>query len=235
MIPVMSEEAAVRREIVPMNILIVDDEQSIRETCATVSEQCGMKAVATAEEALDVLEHSAVDILLTDLKLQQTNGVELLKQVHDLHPEVAVVVLTQYGTIESAVEVTRMGAVDYVTKPFRIEELRPRLERVARAVELQQENRLLREQLRTRPGFGGLIGVSMKMQRVYKMIEKVSQHEYPVLVLGESGTGKELVARSIHFSGPRRDRPLGWGGATFQPRRRTPSGARTSKSCRRNA
>jgi len=208
--PVMTEEAAVRRQVVPMNILIVDDEQSIRETCATVSEQCGMKAfgVATAEEALEVLEHSAIDIVLTDLKLQQSNGVELLKQVHDLHPEVAVVVLTQYGTIESAVEVTRLGAVDYVTKPFRIEELRSRLERVAKAVDLQQENRLLREQLRTRPGFGGLIGVSMKMQRVYKMIEKVSQHEYPVLVLGESGTGKELVARSIHFSGPRRDRPF---------------------------
>jgi two-component system response regulator HydG len=206
----MTEEAAVRRQVVPMNILIVDDEQSIRETCATVSEQCGMKAfaVATAEEALEVLEHSAIDIVLTDLKLPQSNGVELLKRVHDLHPEVAVVVLTQYGTIESAVEVTRMGAVDYVTKPFRIEELRSRLERVARGVELQQENRLLREQLRTRPGFGGLIGVSMKMQRVYKMIEKVSQHEYPVLVLGESGTGKELVARSIHFSGPRRDRPF---------------------------
>jgi DNA-binding NtrC family response regulator len=210
MIPVMSEEVAVRREAVPMNILIVDDEMSIRETCAAVSEQCGMKAVtvATADEALQVLEHSAIDILLTDLKLQQSSGVDLLKQVHGLHPEVAAVVLTQYGTIESAMEVTRMGAVDYVTKPFRIEELRSRLERVARAVELQQENRLLREQLRTRPGFGGLIGVSMKMQRVYKMIEKVSQHEYPVLVLGESGTGKELVARSIHFLGPRKDRPF---------------------------
>lgn len=96
-------------------------------------------AVATAEEALQVLEHSAIDILLTDLKLQQSSGVDLLKQVHDLHPEVAAVVLTQYGTIESAMEVTRMGAVDYVTKPFRIEELRSRFERVARAVELQQE------------------------------------------------------------------------------------------------
>src|SRR5213594_975047 len=186
MVPAMTEEAAVRREVVPMNILIVDDEQSIRETCATVSEQCGMKAaaVATAEEALEVLEHSAIDIVLTDLKLPRSNGVELLKQVHDRHPEIAVVMLTQYGTIESAVEVTRLGAVDYVTKPFRIEELR------------------------TRPGFGGLIGVSMKMQRVYKMIEKVSQHESPVLILGESGTGKELVARSIHFSGPRKDRPF---------------------------
>jgi len=195
---------------VPLSILIVDDEQTIRETCSAVAEQCGMKAtgVSTAEEALEILEHSAVDIVLTDLKLPQTNGVELLKQIHDGHPQVCVVVLTQYGTIESAVEVTRMGAVDYVTKPFRIEELRSRLERVARAVELQQENRLLREQLRTRPGFGGLIGVSMKMQRVYKMIEKVSQHEYPVLILGESGTGKELVAKSVHFSGPRKDRPF---------------------------
>jgi DNA-binding NtrC family response regulator len=161
----MIEQAAVRREAVPMSILIVDDESAIRETCAAVAQQSGMKAVAvaTAEEALDVLEHSPIDILLTDLKLPQANGLELLKQVHDLHPEIAVVVLTQYGTIESAVEVTRMGAVDYVTKPFRIEELQSRLERVGRAVELQQENRLLREQLQTRPGFGGLIGVSMKM------------------------------------------------------------------------
>jgi len=208
--PSVSEEAAVRRAAIPMNILIVDDEQAIRETCAVVAEQSGMKAfsVATAEEALDLLEHSAIDILLTDLKLPRTNGIELLKLARELHPEVAVVVLTQYATIESAVELTRMGAVDYVGKPFRIEELRSRLERVARAVELQQENRLLREQLRARPGFGGLIGVSMKMERVYKMIEKVSQHEYPVLILGESGTGKELVARSIHFSGPRKDRPF---------------------------
>lgn len=206
----MSEEAAVRRQAVPMNVLIVDDEQAVRDTCAAVATQSGMKAMvaSTAEEALEVLEHSAVDILLTDLKLPRATGVELLKLVHDMHPEVAVVVLTQYGSIESAVEVTRLGAMDYVTKPYRIEELRSRLERVARAVELQQENRLLREQLRTRPGFGGLIGVSMKMERVYKMIEKVSQHEYPVLILGESGTGKELVARSIHYSGPRKDRPF---------------------------
>jgi two-component system response regulator HydG len=206
----MSEEAAVRREAVGMNILIVDDEQTIRETCSVVAEQCGMKAssVATAEQAYEVLEQSAVDILLTDLKLAESSGLELLQKVHDLHPQVAVVVLTQYGTIDSAVQATRMGALDYVTKPFRIEELRSRLERVARAVDLQQENRLLREQLRTRPGFGGLIGVSEKMQRVYKVIEKVSQHQYPVLILGESGTGKELVARSIHFLGVRKDRPF---------------------------
>src|SRR3989454_5490556 len=186
----MTEEAAVRREVVPMSVLIVDDEQTVREACAAVTTQSGMKAmaVATAEEALEVLEHSAVDILLTDLKLPRTGGVELLKLVHDLHPDVAVVVLTQYGTIESAVEVTRMGALDYGTQPFRIEELRSRLERVARAVELQQENRLLREQLQTRPGFGGVLGGSRKKHRGFKNVGKVSQHEYPVLLLGVIGT-----------------------------------------------
>jgi DNA-binding NtrC family response regulator len=206
----MSDEAAALRENAAMSILIVDDEPSIRDTCAEVARQAGMKAiaVATAEEALEVLENSAVDIVLTDLMLQQTSGLDLLKRVHDTSPGLPVIVLTQYGTIDSAVAATKLGAADYVTKPFRIEELRSRLDRAARAVELQQENQLLREQLRTRPGFGGLIGVSERMQRVYKVIQKVSLHEYPVLILGESGTGKELVAKSVHFSGPRKDRPF---------------------------
>jgi two-component system response regulator HydG len=204
----MSEETAVARQAASMNILIVDDEPTIREACAEVARQTGMKAmtVATAEEAVEVLEHTAIDILLTDLMLPHSSGLDLLKRVHDTQPTVPVIVLTQYGTIDSAVTATRLGAVDYVTKPFRIEELRARLERAAHAAELQQENQLLREQLRTRPGFGGIIGVSERMQRVYKVILKVSQHEYPVLILGESGTGKELVARSIHFSGVRKDR-----------------------------
>jgi len=204
----MSEEAVVLRETAPMNILIVDDEPTIREACGEVAQMTGMKAtmVATAEEAMEVLENSSVDIVLTDLMLPHTSGLELLKRVHDMHPNLPVIVLTQYGTIDSAVAATRMGAIDYVTKPFRIEELRARLERASRAVELQQENQLLREQLRTRPGFGGLIGLSERMQRVYKTIQKVSQHEYPVLILGESGTGKELVARSVHYSGARKER-----------------------------
>ena len=193
-----------------MNLLIVDDEQVIRDMCTEVAEQLAMKPfpVATAEEATELLEYAPIDILLTDLQLPGASGLALLKRVRDVYPEVALMVLTQYGTIDSAVEVTRLGAVDYVTKPFLIEELKSRLARVAHSVELQRENRLLREQLRTRPGFGGLIGLSPKMESVYKVIGKVSQHDYPVLVLGESGTGKELVARSVHFSSPRRDRPF---------------------------
>src|SRR5260370_3824515 len=110
--------------------------------------------------------------------------------------------------IESAGKQPAGGFEDNDANRLPIGKLRSGLDGGGRAVDVQQKNRLVREQWRTRPGFGGLIGVSMKMQRVYKMIEKVSQHEYPVLILGESGTGKELVARSIHFSGPRKDRPF---------------------------
>ena len=206
----MSEDTAVQRAAIPLSVLVVEDEETTRKLCAEVAESCGMKALVsgTVEDALRRLETNSVDIIVTDLILPPSSGLDLLKQVHEMYPQIAVIVLTQYGTIDSAVTATRMGAVDYVTKPFHIEDLRARLERVARDLDLDRENRLLREQLRSKPGFGGLIGVSAKMQRVYKMIEKVSQHEYPVLILGESGTGKELVAKSIHYSGPRKSRPF---------------------------
>ncbi len=195
----------------PLHLLIVDDEETTRELCMTVARQAGLKAtaVATAEEALETVEQSAIDIVLTDLRLPGKNGLALLKELNEQYPDVAVIVLTQYGTIDSAIEATKTGAVDYVTKPFRVEELRARLEHAMREVDLQQENRLLREQLNHgQPGFGKLIGLSPKMQRVYRTVEKVSAHEYPVLVLGESGTGKELVARSLHLLGPRKDGPF---------------------------
>ena len=114
----------------PMHLLLVDDDDHIREVCRSVAEDCGMKVsdVSTAEEALEVMEMASVDILLTDLRLPGTSGLELLRRVTQIHPDIAVVMLTQYGTIDSAVEATRMGAADYVTKPFRVEELRARLE-----------------------------------------------------------------------------------------------------------
>ncbi len=191
-------------------VLIVDDELSAQEVCSQVAAQAGLhvRTATTTEQAMELLERYPIDIVLTDLKGPTLDGLELLKEIRANYPQIAVIVLTQYGTIETAVEATRLGATDYITKPFHLEELRSKLERLARAIELDQENRVLREQLRSRPGFGGLIGVSPKMQRVYKLIEKVSQHNYPVLILGESGTGKELVARSIHFLGPRRQKPF---------------------------
>jgi DNA-binding NtrC family response regulator len=194
----------------PVTVLIVDDENTTRTLCRDVVAESGLRArlASSTEEALEILDQFPVDIVITDLRVPEMGGLELLKRVREAYPRTAVMVLTQYGTIESAVEATRMGAADYVTKPFHIPELRTKLDRVVRSLELDQENRLLREQLRTRPGFGGLIGLSPKMQRVYRLIEKVSQHNYPVLILGESGTGKELVARSIHFSGPRKNKPI---------------------------
>jgi DNA-binding NtrC family response regulator len=113
----MSEEAVVLRETTPMNILIVDDEPTIREACGEVAQLTGMNAtmVATAEEAIEILENTAVDIVLTDLMLPHTSGLELLKRVHDTHPNLPVIVLTQYGTIDSAVAATRMGAIDYLS------------------------------------------------------------------------------------------------------------------------
>jgi len=195
---------------VTVNVLVVDDEASTRDLCCDVASEAGLhvRAVSTTEEALEILDGEPVDIVISDLRIPQLGGIELLKRIREHYPQTAVIMLTQYGTIDTAIEATRLGAADYVTKPFRVEDLRSKLNRLVHSLETDQENRVLREQLRTRQGFGGLIGFSPKMQRVYKLMEKVSQHGYPVLILGESGTGKELVARSIHFSGPRHSKPF---------------------------
>ena len=191
-------------------ILIVDDEDATRNLCRDVVTESGLRTrvASTTDQALEIMDQSPVEILITDLRVPQIGGLELLKRVRQDFPQTAVLVLTQYGTIESAVEATRLGAADYITKPFHIPELRSKLDRMIRMLDADQENRVLKETLRSRPGFGGLIGVSQKMQKVYRLIEKVSHHAYPVLILGESGTGKELVARSAHFSGPRRNKPF---------------------------
>jgi DNA-binding NtrC family response regulator len=194
----------------PFTVLVIDDEESARRLCADVAAEAGLRvrAAATTEEALEILEQYPVDIALTDMRVPALGGIELLRRMRAGFPQIAVLMMTQYGTIESAVEATRLGASDYVTKPFHVEEVRTKLERLVHGLELEQENRVLREELRSRPGFGGMVGVATKMQRVYQLIEKVSQHTCPVLVLGESGTGKELVARSIHFASQRRHRPF---------------------------
>jgi DNA-binding NtrC family response regulator len=191
-------------------VLIVDDEDATRSLRHEVATDSGLRTrtASTTEQALEILDQMPVDILITGLRVPQIGGLELLKRVRSNYPQTAVLVLTQYGTIESAVEATRLGAADYITKLFHIPELRSKLDRMIRLLDVDQENRVLRETLRTRPGFADSIGVSLKMQRVYRLIERVSQHAYPVLILGESGTGKELVARSVHFSGVRRNKPF---------------------------
>src|SRR5579864_1204736 len=192
------------------SLLVVDDEVTTRNLCRDVAADAGLQVYVaqTTEEALEILDQYPVDIVVTDLQVPQLGGLELLKRTRANNSDIAIIVLTQYGTIATAIEATRLGATDYVTKPFHVEELRAKIDRLIHSIEVDQENRLLREELRSRPGFGGLIGMSPRMQRVYKLIQKVAQHTYPVLILGESGTGKELVARSIHFSGPRKNKPF---------------------------
>jgi two-component system response regulator HydG len=190
--------------------LVVDDEEEARKLCSEVAVQAGLRVrtAATTEQALEILEQAPIDLVITDLRVPEIGGLELLRTIRSLYPQTAVLVLTQYGTVEAAVEATRLGAADFVVKPFHLDELRAKLDRVAHALGLERENRVLREELRSRPGFGQLVGVSAKMQRVYHLIEKIAAHTCPVLILGESGTGKELVARSVHFASPRRERPF---------------------------
>jgi DNA-binding NtrC family response regulator len=138
-------------------ILIVDDEDSTRNLCCDVITDSGLRTrtASTTEQALEILDQWPVEILITDLRVPQMGGLELLKRVRRDFPQTAVLVLTQYGTIESAVEATRLGAADYITKPFHIPELRSKIDRMIRMIDVDQENRILRETLRTRPGFGG--------------------------------------------------------------------------------
>ena len=190
------------------SLLVVDDEVSIQNLCRDVASEAGLEVVvaSTTEQALEILDQVPVDIVVTDLKIPQLGGMELLKRIRASHPEISVIVLTQYGTIDTAKDAMRLGAVDYLTKPDLVTEMRAKLDRLMHTIEIDRENRLLREELHSRPGFGGLVGTSQRMQRVYKLIQKVAQHNYPVLILGESGTGKELVARSIHFTGSRKNK-----------------------------
>jgi DNA-binding NtrC family response regulator len=191
-----------------LSILIVDDEDSTRRLCRDIAVDAALQAhtTGTTEQALELLEETPVDIVLTDLKVPEVGGMELLKLIRSKYPHVAVMMLTQFSSIETAITATRLGALDYIAKPFHVDELRRKFEELMHHINRQEQNCVLRQQLRTRSGFEGLIGTSEKMQRIYRVIERVRHHNYPVLVVGESGTGKELVARSIHFSGARKNK-----------------------------
>src|SRR5438309_929698 len=193
-----------------LNLMIVDDERAIREVCRDVAQTLGFHTsiADSAEHAYRVLESNAIDVVLLDLKLPGAGGLEALHQIRERRPDVVIIVVTGYGTVQSAVQAMKNGAYDYVTKPFSMEELRLLLERVSSHLKLKTENRMLREKIKSKQGFGSIVGRAPEMEKLYRIIAKAAQSTHPVLILGESGTGKEVVARSIHFSGPFRDKPF---------------------------
>jgi DNA-binding NtrC family response regulator len=193
-----------------LNLLIVDDERSIREACREVAQSLGFTALVadSAEHAYRLLEVQSVDVVLLDLRLPGAGGLEALRRIKGQRPEAIVIVVTGYGTVQSAVQAMKHGAYDYVTKPFSVDELKNLLERTAGHLKLKTENRMLREKVKSKQGFGGIVGRAPEMEKLYRIIAKAANSVHPVLILGESGTGKEMVARSIHYSGPFRDKPF---------------------------
>jgi DNA-binding NtrC family response regulator len=191
-------------------VLIVDDEETARTFCVDALNELGFEAQTadSAKLALDMLESGQFDIVLSDVRMPGMSGPELLKTIRETYPDIDVVMMTGYGTIPSAVQAIKQGAYDYLAKPLKLEDLRRVFQRLVEKQELAAENRLLREQVRTRHGFANLIGTSPKMQKVYRLILKVSPKRHPVLIVGESGTGKELVARAIHAYSPWHMKPF---------------------------
>lgn len=193
-----------------LHVLVVDDDNAVRKACCAIAAGMGFAVMGadSATSARNILKHQKIDLILLDLKLPGGGGLGLLEQVKALHPETSVVVMTAFASVASAVEAMRIGAGDYLTKPFALEELTTVLERASQQHQIDIESRKLRERLRTQKGMGGLIGQSPEMEKLYRIMSKVAFSTHPVLILGESGTGKELVARSIHQNGPNAAKPF---------------------------
>jgi len=195
---------------VSLNVLIVDDEPLARQICVDILKPMDFETEVadSAARALEILERVHIDVVLTDVRMPGMSGVELLKIIKEKYPETDVLLVTGYGTIHDSVEAMKLGAYDYITKPFSVDDFRRTFQRLREKQELLAENRLLRQQLKARKGFEGLIGTSAGIEKVLKLILKAAGKRQPVLILGESGTGKELVARAIHAHGPWKDKPF---------------------------
>jgi two-component system, NtrC family, response regulator AtoC len=191
-------------------LLVVDDEQSIRRLCMTIGNSLGFACAEaeSAEAALARLDTDPPDVVLTDLKLPNQTGVDLLRQIRALLPRTEIAIMTGHGSIESAVDAMKLGAYDYIEKPFRVEKMRLLLQRMAEKVHLVTENAFLRERVSTEENLDGIIGTSANIQDVLRMISRLKDTRTPVLISGESGTGKELAARAIHFRGSMAQTPF---------------------------
>ena len=197
-----------------LGVLIVDDQEMVRGICRQVVESLGYRPflAETGLQALEVIEQQPVDLIIADIRMPGMSGIELLERVKTGNPRIEVIIMTGYASVPSAVQAMKLGAADYIVKPFSSEEMELLLARLAETLDLKDENRYLRERLRSRHGLGRLVGQSQQLQQVFKLIQRVAPSRAPVVIRGESGTGKELVARSIHENGPWREKTVCPGG-----------------------
>jgi two-component system response regulator AtoC len=194
-----------------IRLLIVDDEQTIRRLCMTVGESLGIACLEaeSGDAALALLDEQPVHMVLTDMVMPRMSGIEFLEQAKRAYPRIEVAVMTGHGSVETAVQAMKLGAYDYIAKPFApLDDLRHFLRRMADKVRLVEENLYLRERSETETSLHGIIGNSTGIQNVLRLISRLKDTRTPVLISGESGTGKELVARALHFRGTMANRPF---------------------------
>lgn len=192
------------------HVLIVDDDVEMGNLLKDFLLKGGFSAdsVVSGKDAIEKISEFDYSVVITDIKMPDMDGMTVLKKVRELRPDIAVIMITAFGTIDLAVEAMRAGAFHFVTKPFRMKEI---LAIVRKAIEhqgLKRENILLRREVESKYRFGNIIGKSPAMRRIFELISRVAATTSNVLVLGESGTGKELVAKAIHYNGPRKDKPF---------------------------
>ncbi len=191
-------------------ILIVDDEASVRTFVqqALADEEYDIRTAANVPEALDQVREEIFDLVITDLMMTPLSGMDLLRAIKEISPETEVLMMTAYGTIETAVQAMKLGACDYITKPFPVDELRLRVEHVLERKRLQRENRWLREELFHHFGIENLVGQSPPFLQVLEKVRRVAPTDATVLLTGETGTGKDVIARAIHLLSRRASRPF---------------------------
>ncbi|MEK7841313.1 MAG: sigma-54 dependent transcriptional regulator, partial [Deltaproteobacteria bacterium] len=192
------------------NILVVDDEKGQRDILKKILANQGYEVLTSpnAADGLRLFKENEIDVVLTDLKMPGMDGLEFLKGIIKEGPHATVVIMTAHGTINSAVEAMKLGAFDYLTKPFEMDEMLIVIKKAVERTNLHKENTLLREQLEEKFSIDGIIGKSGVMQDVFKILKKVCGSNSTVLIYGESGTGKELIAKAIHYNSRRTDKPF---------------------------
>ncbi len=191
-------------------ILVVDDEESIREFFEIMLKRDGYHVFTAAHggEALQKYRQENIDLVLSDIQMPEMSGIELLAKLKEVDSDVLIVMMTAFGSTETAIEAMKLGAYDYLQKPFKIDEIKLVIQKALETRSLQRENVQLKRELGTKYGFDNLIGAAPPMLRIYDLVKRVSHTKSSVLITGESGTGKELIARAIHFNGPLKDKPF---------------------------